>query len=148
MENNKSFGPILSAWVKVIQDINPACSWWLTSLRQVGFININHMRTAKPEVEQTIVTEAASYGKQLGRIIDALSVLCSHSQLTDLDEAEKKALKDLAEMATEIAATKARSALTMENVKHLKDCLRHLDNFDQKSDERVSEALSKMLMKE
>jgi hypothetical protein len=42
---------------------------------QFGFINIDLGQTPHPEVEQTILDEVGSYGRQLGRIGDALEVL-------------------------------------------------------------------------
>src|SRR3954454_8933202 len=46
---------------------------------QLGFININEQAAGNAELEQRIVTQGASYGRQLGRIMDALIVLMRHT---------------------------------------------------------------------
>src|ERR687885_737686 len=47
---------------------------------QLGFININAARSPDPGLERHIITEVASYGRQLGRILDALDVLVRHGR--------------------------------------------------------------------
>ena len=59
---------------------------------QLGFININLGQTAHPEIEQKVLDEVGSYGKQLGRIGDALEVLIDHVPLKGLSASEKDAL--------------------------------------------------------
>jgi len=39
-----------------------------------GFININNAKTPAPGLETTIIEEVGSYGRQIGRIADALDV--------------------------------------------------------------------------
>ena len=59
----------------VTQSINPF-SWFMNAMgSQFGFININMTRSTNPAVEAEVVTHVASYGRQLGRIEDALLVL-------------------------------------------------------------------------
>jgi hypothetical protein len=46
---------------------------WIKSLSdQTGFININNVRAGDPEAERRIIEDVASYGRQLGRIMEAL----------------------------------------------------------------------------
>lgn len=117
MAYDNSLDSALTTWVKVLQNINPVWSWWFNSTRQTGLVIINQMQTGQPEVEQAIVTEAASYGKQLGRVVEALNVLCAQArQPHTLNEKEQKVLDDLATMAVEIAAVKAKAAPTLENL--------------------------------
>ncbi len=40
-----------------------------------GFINIYNSATSKPEKEREIATKVASYGSQLGTLIDAMEVI-------------------------------------------------------------------------
>jgi hypothetical protein len=67
---------------------------------QVGLFNtvINEQQTGNAEQERNIVTGVASYGKQLGRINDALSVLISLVVLqrdpSKLHADERQALQD------------------------------------------------------
>ena len=54
---------------KLWQAINP---WsFYQQGAQFGFINIDLGQTNHPDVEQTILDEVGSYGRQLGRIGDA-----------------------------------------------------------------------------
>src|SRR5919201_1534574 len=75
---------------------------------QLGFININTSQSADPELERRIVTEVAGYGRQLGRILDALDVLVRHDRSPELSADERHALDELQALHAEIAATKAR----------------------------------------
>lgn len=75
---------------------------------QLGFVNINLGQTAHPEIEQKLLEEVGSYGKQLGRIGDALEVLIDHVRLDDLTEAETDALASLKGQLADIRAVKRR----------------------------------------
>src|SRR5215472_8146993 len=75
---------------KLWQAINP---WtFYQQGAQFGFINIDLGETPHPEVEQAILDDVGSYGRQLGRIGDALEVLLDHVKLDGLSSAEKDAL--------------------------------------------------------
>ena len=75
---------------KLWQSINP---WtFYQQGAQFGFINIDLGQTPHPEVEQAILDQVGSYGRQLGRIGDALEVLLDHVTLEGLSPAEKDAL--------------------------------------------------------
>lgn len=90
----------------VTQAINP-WSWWTSSMQQTGFININQMQSSNPQLEREILENVAGYGRQLGRIIEALCVVCEKGlDQSRLDEAERKAVKCFQGMAADIAALK------------------------------------------
>jgi hypothetical protein len=90
----------------VWQAINP-WSWWLESTgQQVGFINIYQTEAGDPEQEREIVENVASYGKQLGRIIDALTVVLQHESFSGLEPDEELTKRRFLEMAEEISAVK------------------------------------------
>ena len=55
-----------------LQNYNPITSWFRSSMGQFGFINVNEMQSDDPDQEQRIVNGVASYGKQLGRVVEAL----------------------------------------------------------------------------
>jgi hypothetical protein len=75
---------------KLWQAINP---WsFYNQGAQLGFVNINLGQTPHPEIEQKLLDEVGSYGRQLGRIGDALEVLIDHVQLSGLEAADKDAL--------------------------------------------------------
>ncbi len=67
----------------VQQDILP-WTWWLRVMGQWGLININLGRTPDPELERRILDEVGSYGRQLGRISEALDAVIE----TQLDRAK------------------------------------------------------------
>lgn len=78
----------------VNQTINP---WtWMFSPRgsQFGIVNINVGKSADPGLEEQILEEVGSYGRQLGRIGEALEVLLDHVDLKALDPRERAALED------------------------------------------------------
>jgi hypothetical protein len=92
----------------VWQAINP-WSWWLESTgQQVGFINIYQTEAGDPDKELEIVENVASYGKQLGRIVDALSAVMRHGSFSDLEPDEELTKQRFLEMADEIAAAKGK----------------------------------------
>jgi hypothetical protein len=93
----------------VTQSIN-LWTWFFNPVgSQVGLVNIELGQSSNPAVEEEILSDAASYGKQLGRIEDALSVLLAHFRperpLTADEEAALDALKSIVE---DIAAVKAK----------------------------------------
>ena len=71
----------------VLQNINP---WnWILKAGQVGLININLGRSVDPALEEEILNEVGSYGRQLGRIGDVLGVLLQHVQPEKLSEEDR-----------------------------------------------------------
>lgn len=89
---------------KLWQAINP---WsFYQQGAQLGFVNINLGQTPHPEIEQKVLDEVGSYGRQLGRIGDALEVLIAHAGLKDLTKAESDALDILKGQLAEIRKVK------------------------------------------
>jgi hypothetical protein len=78
---------------------------------QFGMVNINLGQTAHPEVEQAILDQVGSYGRQLGRIGDALEVLLDHVKLEGLQQTEKDALAELRGQLAAIRRVKHRAGL-------------------------------------
>ncbi len=76
---------------------------------QFGLINIDLGQTAHPEVEQAVLDEVGSYGKQLGRIGDALEVLLKHVKLEGLNQAERDALTMLEGQLAAVRQVKQRT---------------------------------------
>ena len=69
-------------------------------------ITVNVGQSSNPSAEKDALT-AWSYGRQLGRITDALVVLLRHFEpKRDLDPAERQAIADLRSMVNEIANVK------------------------------------------
>ena len=57
--------------------------------------NINLGTSSDPAIEKQVLSDHASYGKQLGRIGEALIVLLKRVDLTDMTQDEEKAICDL-----------------------------------------------------
>src|SRR5689334_662822 len=116
----------------VAQAINPF-TWWIRGSQQAGFININASRTDNPELEKRIVEDVASYGRQLGRIIDALDVLAARLPADDLTPDERDAMRAFGDLAERIAAVKERARptrLTRAGVERLIDEVHALKRRD------------------
>lgn len=62
-------------------------------------------------LEQRIITQAASYGRQLGRLVEAVDVLARRQSRRGLGEADIRALDQLHDLAERIAAVKEQEAL-------------------------------------
>ncbi|MBP2446717.1 hypothetical protein [Rhizobium leguminosarum] len=88
------------------QAINPWTFYQQGS--QIGFINIDLGSTPAPETEQAILDEVGSYGRQIGRIGDAIEVLLKHVPLENLPQEEQDALAVLKGQLAEIRQVKER----------------------------------------
>jgi hypothetical protein len=78
----------------VIQAINP-WNWFIRSEGgQFGLVNINLGKSADPALEQRILDDVGSYGRQLGRIGEAMEVLLNHLKLDRLDAGERAVIED------------------------------------------------------
>ena len=93
----------------VTQAINPWTAIFNPTGGQYGLVNITLGRSSAPEVEAEVLSDVAGYGKQLGRIGDALRVLIKHlpgdAKLSPEDEA---AIRDFEEMLADIEKIKKR----------------------------------------
>ena len=86
----------------VSQWINP-----ITSLWSGNQISINLGESGAPEAEAEILRRVGSYGRQLGRITDAMVVLLDHlPKDLNLSEKESAALESFKDMANDIAKIK------------------------------------------
>jgi len=92
----------------VTQAINP-WNWMLNSVgSQFGLINVNLGKSSDPQLEEQILEEVGSYGRQLGRIGDVLSVLLKHVKVSDLSDDDKKKIWAFESQLTEIERLKAQ----------------------------------------
>ena len=91
----------------VTQSINPWTMLFNPVGSQVGLVNIELGQSSQPAVEEEVLTDVASYGKQIGRIEDALMVLLDHFNPTrPLTDHEQQAVDDLREMVGKVAKIK------------------------------------------
>lgn len=92
----------------VAQVINP---WrWFTSVfgNQVSLFQINLGRSTAPDTEARILDEVGSYGRQLGRIGDALEVLVKEFPREGLSDHAVAALEDFSAQMREIKRVKEK----------------------------------------
>ncbi|HWE74146.1 MAG TPA: hypothetical protein VG328_13355 [Stellaceae bacterium] len=93
----------------VTQSINPWNWVFNPTGGQFGLVNIALGQSSNPAVEEEVLTDVASYGKQLGRIEDALLLLIARAEKTgELSDEEKQAFAALRHMTGQIAAVKAK----------------------------------------
>jgi hypothetical protein len=76
---------------------------------QFGLFNVSLGSTSHPDVERTILEDVGSYGRQLGRIGDALEVILKHVKLDGLTPAEKDALSILEGQLASVRQVKQRA---------------------------------------
>jgi len=97
----------------VVQSINSFTAFMTGG--QFGLININMGQSSEPEVEADVLSDVATYGKQLGRIGDALIVLLAHfhprQPLTDEETDAIAALNELLEKVADVKEKHKRPAL-------------------------------------
>lgn len=91
---------------KLWQAINP---WtFYQQGAQFGLINIDLGSTPYPETERRILDEVGSYGRQLGRIGDALEVLLNHVTLEALTPEEQDKIAMLRGQLAAVRRAKTR----------------------------------------
>jgi hypothetical protein len=81
---------------------------WFENVGQVGFINIDLGRTEQPELERQILRKVGSYGRQIGRMSEALDVLIEQADLdrSKLSDAQIAALHDFRQMVEDVRRCK------------------------------------------
>jgi len=93
----------------VTQSILPWTWFFNPTGSQFGLVNISLGKSSNPDVEEEVLTDVASYGKQLGRIEDALAVLLKHFHPDQkLTAAENRAIDELKSLLKDVAAVKAK----------------------------------------
>ncbi|ABD87094.1 hypothetical protein [Rhodopseudomonas palustris] len=93
----------------VVQNISPWTALMSPIGNQFGLINITLGQSSAPQVEQEVLSDIGSYGKQLGKIGDALIVLLAHLPAdTRLSHDERKVIDALDDMLQKIADVKAK----------------------------------------
>ena len=90
---------------QLFQAINP----WTFSQEggQFGLINIDLGGAADSDLERKILKTVGSYGRQLGRVGDALEVILRHVKLEDLSSDERDALDVLKGQLAQVRQAKA-----------------------------------------
>ncbi len=89
----------------VTQTINP---WtWAFTGNTVSLFSVNLGRSADPDIETAVLDRLGSYGRQIGRIGEALAVVLAHVDLGTLTPDETRAIDALQRQLADIAAIKA-----------------------------------------
>ena len=97
----------------VVQSISPWTAFMSPIGSQFGLVNITVGQSSDPSVEADVLSDVASYGKQLGRIGDALAVLLAHFHPHEpLTKVETDAIDDLKTMLAGIADVKEKHGRT------------------------------------
>ena len=73
---------------------------------QFSFLTINLGRSSAPEVETEILDKVGSYGRQLGRVSEALEILVRRLQRDQLTDDERDAIDDFLAQMREIKKIK------------------------------------------
>jgi hypothetical protein len=93
----------------VTQSINPWTMLFNPVGSQVGLVNIELGNSSQPEVEEEVLSDVASYGKQIGRVEDALIVLLDHFRPErPLTDQEQRAIDDLRSLVSHVQQVKQR----------------------------------------
>jgi hypothetical protein len=92
----------------VWQDINPF-RWIFRSAGPMSLFSINLGQSSEPSTEQAVL-DVASYGKQLGRVGEALAAVLEHTNTNDYSPEQRKAIEDFMTLSREIGAAKQRAA--------------------------------------
>jgi hypothetical protein len=89
------------------QDINPF-RWIFGPNAQLSLFSVNLGRSSAPETEEAIL-EVASYGRQLGRLGEALLALLEQPDSAHRTDAQKHAIEDFKALMRDITAAKKRA---------------------------------------
>jgi hypothetical protein len=104
----------------VVQSISPWTALFSPLGNQLGVININLGQSNDPDVEQEVLSDVGTYGKQIGRIGDALIVLLRHfhpeTALSQQEAAAIGALKDMLNQVADVKQKHGRSALRADGI--------------------------------
>ncbi len=92
----------------VTQAINPWELWIKSLSSQMGFINIRNVTTSDHRIEQEVIEDVASYGKQLGKINDLLVTLVENPGLENLSDEQQRTVSEFTRMVADIERIKAK----------------------------------------
>jgi hypothetical protein len=79
---------------------------------QFGLINIDLGQTNHPDIEQKILDQVGSYGRQLGRMGDVLEILMNRLDRDSLPKEEQAAIDALRAQLEDVRKIKDRSLQT------------------------------------
>jgi hypothetical protein len=92
----------------VSQVINPWTAFFKVVGNRFSFLTVNVVRSRKPTVEKEVLAQVGSYGRQLGRVQDALAVLVARFPEEGLSKEQQQALADFRDLFNGIADVKEK----------------------------------------
>jgi hypothetical protein len=93
----------------VSQTINPWTWYSQLAAGQIGLVNINLGRSSDPALEQTILDEVGSYGRQIGRLGEALEAVLAHLPIEQWDAPAQDAVADFRAQLREVQRLKHKA---------------------------------------
>ena len=92
----------------VTQTINPMT--WLNNFAggRFGLINIDLGKSSDPALEQRILDEVGSYGRQIGQLSDALNAVLEHLDTDKWSDDERKAVRKFRELLSDVKDVRAQ----------------------------------------
>ncbi len=133
------------------QAINP-WSWLFKTDNTNTLLSINNHYKGDPKVEAAVTSEVAGYGKQLGKIEDALSVLLkkmTQAQEASLSAEEKAKISEYHQMVREIEMKKRDMALSKFSPGGVADLVSELQALKRNNPaefKQIAETLKKALV--
>jgi hypothetical protein len=110
----QAFQPLQEFRMPFSGDVTQAINPWTWTMRmiggQFGLINVNLGSTPDPALEQAILDRVGSYGRQLGRIGDAMAVLLRHVDRGRLNAEELATIKALEDQLAQVNDVKRSPA--------------------------------------
>ncbi len=86
----------------VTQAINPWNWFFRFTGGQFGLVNVNLGKSGDPELEQRILEDVGSYGRQIGQLGDVVRILVDRLPAKSLSAAEKRAVAALLSQLDEV----------------------------------------------
>lgn len=91
---------------QLTQTINP----WSWTFGDLSLFTVNLGQSSDPNFEARVLEQVGSYGRQIGRIGEALAVVLDHVELKELSGDEAAAIAALQRQLQEVAALKTKVA--------------------------------------
>lgn len=89
---------------QLTQTINP----WSWTFGDISLFTVNLGQSSDPAFEARVLEQVGTYGRQIGRIGEALEVLIRGLDLTALDAADAAALQALRDQVREVKRLKSQ----------------------------------------
>jgi hypothetical protein len=90
---------------QLTQTINP----WSWTFGDMSLFTVNLGRSSDPNFEARVLEQVGSYGRQIGRIGEALAVVLDHIELKDLSRDDEIVLEALKRQLKDVAALKSKA---------------------------------------